>query len=109
MGWRVRALKRASLDTKRMSMRRRQLVCRNKSEQVPVGTKQRPQVVRRKGRASLIAVLLRGSRAVFHFTEVGYARYPRWIEIWSAMYFASCQTPQMKLDPRRESQGKPKK
>jgi hypothetical protein len=31
------------------------------------------------------------------------------MEIWSAMYLASCHTPQMKLDARRDSQGSPRK
>jgi hypothetical protein len=28
-----------------------------------------------------------------------------WVMMWSARYLASCHTPQMKLDPRRESHG----
>ncbi len=31
------------------------------------------------------------------------------VAIWSAMNFASCQTPQMKAEPRRDCQGRPRK
>ena len=38
-----------------------------------------------------------------------YARYPRCFAMWSAMYFASYQTPQMNEDPRRVCHGRPRK
>jgi hypothetical protein len=41
--------------------------------------------------------------------EVLYARYLRCVEIWSAKNLASCQTPQMKEDPRRDCHGNPRK
>jgi hypothetical protein len=41
--------------------------------------------------------------------EVLYARYLRCVEIWSARNLASCQTPQMKEDPRRDCHGNPRK
>jgi hypothetical protein len=39
----------------------------------------------------------------FRYAGGLYARYWRCMEIWSARYLASCQTPRMKEDPRRDS------
>ena len=38
-----------------------------------------------------------------------YARYFRCVAMWSARNLASCQTPQMKEDPRRDCHGNPRK
>ena len=35
--------------------------------------------------------------------------YLRCVAVWSARYLASCRMPQMKEEPRRDSQGKPRK
>jgi hypothetical protein len=59
--------------------------------------------------AGSAAVVSGYASSAARFAEARYARYLRCVEMRSARCLASCQTPQMKLDPLRDCHGSPKK